>query len=562
MSHNPSHDELMHRIARLEQQVQERDAYIQSLKPGRDGNGQPGRAKPQAESDIRFREIIEDVEEISIQGYDEHRRVIFWNQASEKLYGYTEAEALGRQLEDLIIPDPMREGVIELHGQWLERGIKIPAGELVLRHKSGADVPVFSSHVMLTTTSGREMFCIDVDLTPVKEAEKEKETLRDQLQQAQKMEAIGTLAGGIAHDFNNILFSIGGVAELLLDDLVPGSPEYDTIEEIISAVQRGSGLVKQILSFSRRSKRKKQPVFFPAILKEVTKLCRSTIPSQIELTADISNRAGHIMADPVQLHQVTMNLITNAYQAIGTNSGKISVRLEQVKIQPSDHPFFSLPPGAYACLAVSDTGSGISPDIMDKIFDPYFTTKPNGKGTGMGLATVYGIVREHGGDIRVNSRPGHETCFKVYLPQTDAVPDPAPSPPAPEKKARHRGSERILLVDDDPAITVIERRLLSRLGYRVTDRVSSPDALSLFKSDPHGFDLLITDMAMPEMTGADLAEAVLALRPDLPVIICTGFSDPPERGRAEALGVKGFLLKPVEGAKLARMVRRVLDNEG
>jgi len=516
------------------------------------------------ESEKRFRELIEDVSEISIQGYNENRQVTFWNLASQKLYGYTEKEALGNKLEDLIIPESMGDTVVEFHRQWIEQGIKIPAGELVLKHKTGKDVPVFSSHVMLDTRAGKEMFCIDVDLSPIKESEKEKEKLRDQLQQAQKMEAIGTLAGGIAHDFNNILFSIGGVAELLLDDLAPDSHTRDTIGEIISAVQRGSELVKQILSFSRRSDRKKQPVLFPEILKEVTKLCRSTIPSAIEMDLDIPDQMGYIMANPVQLHQVAMNLITNAFQSLDRNPGKISVSLRQVEIAHSNRPMFSLPPGPYARLGVSDTGSGIPPDLMSKIFEPYFTTKKNGEGTGLGLATVYGIVREHGGDIKIKSRPGTGSTFEVYLPLTDkGASSPVTGPGAFRIKEPppQTGYERILLVDDEPAITSIEKQLLTRLGYQVTDRVSSLDALESFKSDPHGFDLVITDMSMPDMTGAGLARAILSLRPDMPIIICTGFSDPQDEKHARTLGVKGFLTKPVGGAQLARMVRQVLDTK-
>ncbi|MCG8687700.1 MAG: ATP-binding protein [Desulfobacterales bacterium] len=508
-------------------------------------------------SDKRFRALIEEVAEISIQGYDEQRKVTFWNKASEQLYGYTEEEALGRRLEELIIPEQMKDDVIQFHGAWVKEGQKIPSAEIVLKHKSGSEVPVFSSHVMLETGGGKEMFCIDVDLSAIKKSETEKERLQAQLKHAQKMEAIGTLAGGIAHDFNNILFSIGGLSELILDDLNPKTPEHDTIVGIMAAVKRGRDLVKQILSFSRKVEHKKEEVRLQKILDEVIKLCRSTIPSSIHLNQEIQNETGYIMADPVQLHQVAMNLITNAFQSLPNRQGSISVFLTETMVEKNDPIYPALIPGPYALLKISDTGQGIEPDIMDKIFEPYFTTKGNSKGTGLGLSTVYRIVRDHNGDVRVSSTPGQGSTFAVYLPVTSSPGKPPQI--KPDTRARE-GTERILLIDDDPAITSIEKRLLSRLGYKVTGFVSSIKALEAFKADPNAFDLVITDMTMPQLTGDRLSEEILAVRPKIPIIICSGYSDPLNRDHAEKIGVKRFLTKPVSGSKMAESIRQILDD--
>ena len=258
MTNNSDHNALKQRIAHLERQIQDRENEIKILKQRKD----PQHNHSVLPREERFREIIEDVAEISIQGYDEQRRVTFWNRASEKIYGYTEQEAVGQRLEDLIIPEEMRDAVIALVNQWIDDGIKIPADELLLKHKTGREVPVFSSHVMLETELGKEMFCIDVDLSPVKEAEREKSALREKLLQARKMEALGTLASGVAHDFNNILFSISGLAEMLTYDQDEDGPELEIAEGIMAAVKRGSGIVDQIHSFCRKSENQRQPVFF------------------------------------------------------------------------------------------------------------------------------------------------------------------------------------------------------------------------------------------------------------------------------------------------------------
>ncbi len=398
--------------------------------------------------------------------------------------------------------------------------------------------------------------CIFQDITERIKAEAERERLQAQLTQVQKMESIGNLAGGIAHDFNNILFPIIGMSELLLEDLPPGSGERENAEEILKAGKRGSDLVKQILTFSRRSEHKMMPTRIHNILKEVITLSRSSIPSDIEIKQEIQQDCGMVMADPSQIHQIGMNIITNAYHAVEETGGTIFVKLKQTVLNVTESVQNNLCPGVYAILSISDTGHGMSGELIGKIFDPYFTTKKQGKGTGLGLAVVHGIVNEHGGAIKVQSEIGKGTDFHIYLPLMEKT----VGPKIDELTAVDLvGNERILLVDDEEAIAKVEKQMLERLGYQVIIRNSSPDALQTLRSNVDSFDLVITDMTMPNMTGDKLAKEMIALRPDLPIIICTGFSERINQEKAEAFGIKGFLMKPVVKSELAQMVRKVLD---
>jgi PAS domain S-box-containing protein len=374
------------------------------------------------------------------------------------------------------------------------------------------------------------------------------------LQEAQKMESVGNLAGGIAHDFNNILFPIIGLSEMLMENFPTHGMEYENMQHILKAAERGSDLVQQILAFSRQSEHEMSPLRLQHILKEVLKLIRATIPANIEILQDIQRDCGLIMGDSTQLHQVVMNLMTNAYHAVEETDGKISVQLAEVRVD--DSTGVAGKPGPYARLSVSDTGCGIDREFMDRIFEPYFTTKKKGKGTGLGLAVVYGIIREHGGDIKVHSEVGVGSTFHVYLPLMKKTFERK----SDTKMERPQGGrERILLVDDEEAIILLLKQVLNRLGYRVTSFVSSVEAFDSFRTDPDGFDLLFTDMAMPHMTGEDLVRKILTIREDIPVILCTGYSERISRKRAHEIGIKGFLNKPISKSEMARMVRKVLD---
>jgi PAS domain S-box-containing protein len=402
------------------------------------------------------------------------------------------------------------------------------------------------------------------DITERRQAEQEKSKLEVQLRQAQKMESIGSLAGGIAHDLNNILFPICGLSEMLLDDIPPDTPEHKSIEQIHKSAKRGSDLVKQILAFSRQSNPQKLPIRIQPILKEVLKLTQATIPRNIEIQSHINTDCGMVSADPTQIHQIAMNLITNAFHAVEQTGGKIHIALKETVMGyfgvKEDLPFPArlrdLLSGRYACITVSDTGTGINQTLIDKIFDPYFTTKELGKGTGLGLSVVHGIVKEHGGDIRVYSEVGKGTTFNVFLPLLE---DTGDIKTATVIKQYPTGHERILLVDDEAPIVLLEKMMLEKLGYRITVRTSSPDALAAFKANPDQFDMVISDRGMPNMTGDQLAAELISIRPGIPIILCTGFSDDNDVKRAKAMGVKGFLMKPVATGDLAEMVRNVLD---
>ena len=349
------------------------------------------------------------------------------------------------------------------------------------------------------------------------------------------------------------------MSEILIEDLPPNSPERENVEEIYKAGRRGGELVKQILAFSRQSEHIMSPTRVQHILKEALKLSRATIPSNIDIQREIQPDCGMILADPTQIHQVAMNIITNAYHAIGDGGGTLTIRLTEET--PDDANLFNsgLQPGPYAVLSVSDTGHGISAENIERIFDPYFTTKEQGKGTGLGLAVVHGIVKAHNGEITVSSSPGQGSTFTVYLPLMKKSTDDAVELPEVEMPT---GRERILLVDDEPAVAKLEKQMLERLGYTVTMHVSSMEALEIFQASPHNFDAVISDMTMPLMTGEAFSQKIRALRSDIPIIICTGFSERINESTLDQLGINDILMKPIVKTDLANAVRRALDTDG
>jgi signal transduction histidine kinase len=415
----------------------------------------------------------------------------------------------------------------------------------------------YTRFTQLISESGYSNLKLANELRELKQAEISLKAMKTRLIQAQKLESIGSLASGIAHDFNNLLFPIVGLSETMLDDFPPGSPQYKDVQQIFKAGKRGRELVQQILSFSRQSRYQLIPVHVQKILKEAFKLCRATIPADIPITRDIQTDCRPVMADPTQIHQIVMNLITNAFHAVEPAGGTISIRLKEIFYSQADaSAAHDLASGVYIMLSVSDTGTGIDPAIMDKIFDPYFTTKEKGRGTGLGLATVYGIVKAHGGDIRVDSEVREGSCFHVYLPVLETS-----DPPETEMQPRPlpTGTEHILLVDDEVSVVHLEKQMLERLGYRTTSFTDSRDALAAFETAPSRFDLVITDMHMPNLTGLQLAEKMIAVKPGLPVILCTGFSERINREEIGVMGIRDLLMKPVGMMDLAHKVREMLD---
>ncbi len=390
-----------------------------------------------------------------------------------------------------------------------------------------------------------------------KNSEEEKKKLEQQIRQAQKMEAIGTLAGGIAHDFNNILGIIQGYTELTVDDLSGQNMAIENMEQVLKACSRAQDLVKQILSFCRQSEQEKKPLNLSLVIKEAIKLLRPSLPATIEIKQDIKGKNSIIMADMTQMHQILMNLSTNAAHAMREKGGMLGITLENIEIdQATSKQYNVLSPGYYAKLSVSDTGHGMNHSVMERIFDPYFTTKKSGEGTGMGLSVVHGIVKSHDGEITVYSEPDRGTVFHVYLPLIDSY---------DRKEERNAllplqgGNERILFVDDEKNLVDFSVKMLERLGYNVISTSSSIDALEIFRRNPDSFDIIITDQTMPVMTGIELAEKIINIRSDIPVIICTGFSESINSEKAEVAGIKQLLMKPFTMKDISQAIRKVLD---
>ncbi len=391
----------------------------------------------------------------------------------------------------------------------------------------------------------------------VEERTKELAKYERQLQQVLKIQAIGTLAGGIAHDFNNILFPIVGYTELTMDEVSDDSVAHKNLEEVLKAAHRAKNLVQQILTFSRQSDQERKPIKIQNIITETLRLLRASIPASIEIIHKIQDDCGHIMGDPTQIHQVIMNLCTNAYQAMQDKGGKLEVILTEIDVGYEEMiDKVGMQPGKHLRLLVKDEGCGMEASVLDRIFEPYYTTKEQGKGTGLGLSVIHGIVKNHGGDITVKSTPGKGTIFQVYLP---LIEDVDPDVEFESTDGATKGEERILLVDDEEQIVAMEQQMLENLGYRVTARTDSAEALKVFAEHPQNFDLVITDMTMPHMTGDQLAQKMLDIEPNIPVILCTGFNQGITEEKALAMGIQKFVMKPVVKKELASTIRTVLD---
>lgn len=396
------------------------------------------------------------------------------------------------------------------------------------------------------------------NITQRKKAEEEKIKLEEKLRQAQKMEAMGTLAGGIAHDFNNILGAILGYADLARENSAQFPAISDNLDEVIQAGRRAKELVKQILAFSRQANTQRIALHPASIIKEAVKMLRPSLPTTIAIHLNIEPYAGPVLADPTQIHQILMNLCTNAFHAMERTGGKLDIYLKETRLNASDlGEDRGVETGAFVQLSVCDSGPGIDLATREKIFDPYFTTKEAGKGTGMGLAVVHGIVESHGGIISLESEPGKGTAVHVFLPVVDMNVDLEMD--AAEQLPH--GSERILFVDDEEILTSLNKHMLEGLGYQVTISSNSRQALQIFQDRPDDFDLIITDQTMPGITGAELATRMLQIRPALPIILCTGYSSIISREKAMSIGIKAFADKPLGRKDLARLIRKVLNGK-
>ncbi len=430
------------------------------------------------------------------------------------------------------------------------------------RHRNGSwrwlrsrDVPFARSE------DGKVMKILGVidDVTDYVHSEKAKEQRSKQLKQAQRMEAISSMAGGIAHDFNNILAAILGYAELAQLELADDNPVRSRIDEIVKAGNRAKELVKQIQAFSRRECMDKVAVKFTAALDEAIKLIRATLPKGVEIHTEIRQCDGSILADPSQIYQALLNLCTNAVQAM-EGKGRLEIQLHTRIFGPDDPSLSpSYPPGSYLQLTIADNGHGIAKEYLERIFDPYFTTREFGKGSGMGLAIVAGIIKNHDGFIRVESSPRQGTAFHLFFPAAVDRPEPLEKM---DERSMPTGREHILVVDDEESVASMTKLRLERLGYRVTAKTSSLEALETFRAHPECFDLVLTDQIMPEYTGELLAREIIELRPQIPIILCSGFCPQVEENESSLKnGIKRYLVKPVTTNELAETIRDVLDED-
>jgi PAS domain S-box-containing protein len=500
------------------------------------------------ESESRFRTLFDLSPQPVAVVEMETGRLIDVNDKYCELMQYDKTELIGRNTIDLGL---LSKADRDLYLDRMRRTGEVWDMEIDYTVKDGSviNILVFSKLIRI---SGQDLtVTVLFDIT-------ERKWLESQLQQAHKMEAVGTLAGGIAHDFNNILGIIIGNAELAIDDVPEWNPARHNLEEVRKACIRARDVVRQILTFSRQASPQLKPVKITPIITESLNLIRSSIPSTIEIRQNISNERDTVNANPTQINQILLNLCANAAHAMEEKGGIIEVDLENVILhEESAIPSPELDPGVYVKLTVRDTGHGISPETLDRIFDPYFTTKAVGKGTGMGLAVAHASVKNHGGVITVASKIDEGTTFQVFFPvydievETDIETD--------EKLPK--GNERILLVDDEEGMVETIRLLLERLGYAVTDRAGSVEALKEFRNNPKAYDLVVTDMTMPHMTGDQLAKEILGIRPDIPVILCTGFSERINNQVAKDMGIRELLIKPIMLGKLANTIRRVLDGK-
>ncbi len=481
-------------------------------------------------------------------------RFVYVNDATCRSLGYAREELCSMKVGD-IDPDYSHE---TWPGFWEKlRAEKSLIFETYHIKKSGEKFPVEVTANFVKFEGQEHVFAYVQDISDRIRYENEQKQFEKKLQQAQKMEAIGTLAGGIAHDFNNILSAIFGYTELAQLNVNDADRLRKDLNEILTGAQRAKDLVNQILTFSRKSDQELKPLKVQLVLKEALKLLRSSIPSTIEIKEEIDQACGAVLANPTQVHQIVMNLCTNAYYTMRETGGLLGVALRPVELSRDNVPSrLDLSPGSYLVMEISDSGCGISKATLDRIFEPYFTTKPKGEGTGLGLAMVHGITKTFGGDVTVESEPGIGTTFFVYLPvvgqarqeQTEELAPPIPG-----------GRERILFVDDDDAIVQVSKKMLESLGYNVTAITKSVAALSAFQKTPDDFDLVISDLTMPDMTGIDLVRQVLAVRAEMPIILCTGFSEVMSAEKVKEIGVSEYLMKPSSRADLANAIRRVLD---
>lgn len=508
------------------------------------------------ENEEKYRTVLEGNPD-PVVVYDMEGKVIYFNPAFTRVFGWTLEERFGRKMDDFVPEEawPETKTMIEM----VRSGDSFFGVETLRYNKEGSIIHVSISGAVYRDREDNPVGSV-INLRDI--AEKKK--LEAQLQHAQKMEAIGTLTGGIAHDFNNILAIIIGNTELALDNVSEWNSAHFNLKEIHTAGQRAKDVVRRLLSFARKTDYDQKPIRLDQVIQDSIKLLRATIPTTIDIRRNFQATADIVIADPTQVHQIMINLCTNAFHAMEDAGGILEIGTENVILDEDSAVFDAdLTYGNYVKVTVSDTGQGIPSEIRDRIFDPYFTTKEVGKGTGMGLSVVHGIVKSNGGGISVESETGKRTTFSIYFPvvEKEAVVEKETVVETETVDELPSGSERILLVDDEESMVYLGRHRLESLRYQVETRTNPIEALELFRANPNRFDLVIADMTMPRMTGDQLMKEILKIRPEIPTIICTGFSEKIDEEKAKEIGIRKYIEKPINKQDLANLVRKVLDEK-
>jgi PAS domain S-box-containing protein len=488
--------------------------------------------------------------------FDGEGRIVDINQAAEEMLGFQKEELAGKVFYDAgVVPAGQAQDAFSKFKMHLEGKITDPVEQVLIR-KDGSPVTVEVNAYPMMIRDMVHLLAIARDVTMRKRAEEERKQMESRLLQSQKMEALGTLAGGIAHDFNNILSAVIGYTELALASVDTETQLGQQLNGVLSAGARARDLVRQILTFSRRgSQQELRPVNVKTVARDVLKLIRATLPATIDIRQRLESD-GSVLAESVQIHQLLMNLCTNSGQAMMDQAGVLEVQvLDVVPDAVLLEKYPEMDPGPHVKIVVTDTGRGISPEAIERIFEPYFTTKASGEGSGLGLAIVHGIVRKSNGVLGVQSRPGHGTTFEIYLPAIEAD----VSVESERDGQLPAGTERILLVDDEYDIVEVGAMLLEKLGYQVDTSTSSAKAFDLFEKNSGNYDLVMTDMTMPGITGRELAEKMVKIRPDIPIVLCSGFSHHIDGDEAKKIGIRAFVMKPLKLQEIAHTVRKVLD---
>ena len=537
MNTQPNYEDLIHQIHELKKelsQIKQTEKILQSNQ----NNPEP----------LLLATVVEQAEE-NVLITDNRRTIIYVNPAFERSSGYSCEEIKGKKLRTLR-SDQHDDLFFHTTKDILNRG-EVWMGTIINKGKDGTDFEIEGTISPIKDDSGTITHYVAVGRNMSRFRKLEKE-----LQQAQKLDALGTLAGGIAHDFNNVLAAIMGFIEIEYLGADKGSQTHDRMEQALTACHRARDLIKQIISFSRQGQQRRKPVEIGSIVEDALKMLRATLPATIDIQIDLKADNPFILGDPSQIHQVIINLCTNAAHAMTKTGGILNITIENIDINPARaSEYLGLHPGSYIKLTVSDTGHGMSRKILDRIFEPFYTTKGTGEGSGIGLAVVRGIVKNHGGIITARSKPGKGSSFQVLLPSIEPVAAQVEKKNMPFPV----GNERILLVDDEEMIISVETAMLESLGYEVISVKSSFDALALFRSQHDRFQLVITDLTMPEMTGLELATEITRIKEGTPIILSTGFSGTEIQKKARSAGIVEVIEKPFVLKELANVVRLVLD---